>query len=249
MDVLLDHVSLETQWPKLRLGITSLSYPFCSVHVVSSIRGGKGGFGTLLKGQSRQMGAKITTDFGACRDLQGRRLRHVNDEIKLRKWREVQAKLKSGELKKDNDEETVLEYFTKTPTGIFNWHLMTPTWAQITNKATKKMERNLKRHFRSFQTPAEQREIERKEREQRYQQGVTEYVRQTAQATESLHLAAAIQQGMETAAAATSTTTAMSKRKRVREEEVIITDDEDGAEPNSLITLSGDLVVEETQDG
>ena len=43
---------------------------------------GKGGFGTLLKGQSKQAGAKTTLDFGACRDLSGRRLRHVNDEIK-----------------------------------------------------------------------------------------------------------------------------------------------------------------------
>ena len=31
---------------------------------------------------------KKTTDFGACRDLYGRRLRHVNDEIRLKKWLE-----------------------------------------------------------------------------------------------------------------------------------------------------------------
>lgn len=35
-----------------------------------------------------QAGAKPTTDFGACRDLQGRRLRHVNDEVRLQKWQE-----------------------------------------------------------------------------------------------------------------------------------------------------------------
>ena len=37
---------------------------------------------------TRQAGAKPTTDFGACRDLQGRRLRHVNDEVRLQKWQE-----------------------------------------------------------------------------------------------------------------------------------------------------------------
>lgn len=31
---------------------------------------------------------KKTTDLGACRDLYGRRLRHVNDEIRLKKWLE-----------------------------------------------------------------------------------------------------------------------------------------------------------------
>ncbi|CAM9237792.1 unnamed protein product [Discosporangium mesarthrocarpum] len=35
-----------------------------------------------------QAGKKPTRDFGACRDLQGRRLRHVNDEIRLQKWQE-----------------------------------------------------------------------------------------------------------------------------------------------------------------
>jgi len=37
-------------------------------------------------------GDKKTTDFGACRDLYGRRLRHVNDEIKLKKWLEAKER-------------------------------------------------------------------------------------------------------------------------------------------------------------
>ena len=48
--------------------------------------GGKGGFGSLLKQQGRKAGKKKITDFGACRDLNGRRLRHVNDEIRLKKF-------------------------------------------------------------------------------------------------------------------------------------------------------------------
>lgn len=35
---------------------------------------------------AKRSGAKKTTDFGSCRDLSGRRLRHVNDEILLKKW-------------------------------------------------------------------------------------------------------------------------------------------------------------------
>ena len=100
------------------------------------------------------------------------------------------------------------------------------------------MERSLKRHFREFQTDDERREAERKERDNRYQQSVTDCVRQTSQATDSLHVSDAIQQGM-----------AAAKRKRGDDDEAVITDDEDGAQPNSLITLSGDLVVEESSSG
>jgi hypothetical protein len=49
--------------------------------------GGKGGFGSMLKSLAKKSGGKRTTDFGACRDLSGRRLRHVNDEIILQKWK------------------------------------------------------------------------------------------------------------------------------------------------------------------
>ena len=105
-------------WPRERLFVSSWQLPFVQISVVSAIRGGKGGFGTLLKGQSRQAGAKLTTDFGACRDLQGRRLRHVNDEIKLRKWREMEKRKQAGEEVPDDE-------LWKTPSGLYNWHLMT----------------------------------------------------------------------------------------------------------------------------
>lgn len=58
------------------------------VRVALRLTGGKGGFGAML----RTAGAKgiKTTNFDACRDLNGRRLRHVNSEQKLREW-EAQA--------------------------------------------------------------------------------------------------------------------------------------------------------------
>lgn len=55
-----------------------------TVQLALRLRGGKGGFGALLRGQGRDGG--ITTNFDACRDLTGRRLRHVNAEKKLEEW-------------------------------------------------------------------------------------------------------------------------------------------------------------------
>ena len=42
--------------------------------------GGKGGFGSMLRAQGGRMNAQKTTNFEACRDLQGRRIRTVNEE-------------------------------------------------------------------------------------------------------------------------------------------------------------------------
>ncbi|KAI9491771.1 Sde2 N-terminal domain-containing protein [Zychaea mexicana] len=44
--------------------------------------GGKGGFGSMLRAQGGRMNAQKTTNFEACRDLQGRRIRTVNDSKK-----------------------------------------------------------------------------------------------------------------------------------------------------------------------
>lgn len=50
--------------------------------------GGKGGFGALLR--SKKATVK-TTNFGACRDLNGRRLRHVDQERALQEWQATAA--------------------------------------------------------------------------------------------------------------------------------------------------------------
>lgn len=44
--------------------------------------GGKGGFGSMLRAQGGRMNAQKTTNFDACRDLQGRRVKTVNDAKK-----------------------------------------------------------------------------------------------------------------------------------------------------------------------
>ena len=65
------------------------------VRAMLRLLGGKGGFGAML----RTAGAKgiKTTDFDACRDLNGRRLRHVNAASRLREW---EAKADERNLKK-----------------------------------------------------------------------------------------------------------------------------------------------------
>lgn len=52
------------------------------------VLGGKGGFGALLR--SKKATVK-TTNFGACRDLNGRRLRHVEQERALQEWQATAA--------------------------------------------------------------------------------------------------------------------------------------------------------------
>jgi hypothetical protein len=89
-----------------------------AVRCALRIQGGKGGYGAMLRSMAKQSGKKKTTDFGACRDLSGRRLRHVNDEIILQKWREA----------KENGQDFDVNQITRT--GIDMWFLPAPSWTE-----------------------------------------------------------------------------------------------------------------------
>lgn len=223
---LLSRWSSRTGWPLKYLQIQSWQLPFVTIRVCSGIRGGKGGFGTLLKGQARQAGAKLTTDFGACRDLQGRRLRHVNDEIKLRKWREMKQREQAGEKVPDDE-------LWKTPSGIYNWHLMTPTWADVSKKATYR----IKRQFQQLDKEAQKAALLKQEQDAVYKNSVNHYLQVATSTSESIHEAIpdAIKQGLLAAAN-------NKKRKRAPTNSLPL----ENAKPNSLVTLSGDIVMEET---
>src|SRR4051794_3629568 len=52
---------------------------FVNVNLKLRILGGKGGFGSMLRAQGGKMASQKTTNFEACRDLNGRRLRTVNE--------------------------------------------------------------------------------------------------------------------------------------------------------------------------
>ena len=60
-------------------------FPYASA--LLRLRGGKGGFGSLLRGAASKAGQKKTSNFDACRDINGRRLRHVNAERRLEEWK------------------------------------------------------------------------------------------------------------------------------------------------------------------
>ncbi|KAL5727035.1 hypothetical protein ACHQM5_000271 [Ranunculus cassubicifolius] len=61
---------------------------FLTFHLLLRLVGGKGGFGSLLRGAATKAGQKKTNNFDACRDMSGRRLRHVNAEKRLQEWKE-----------------------------------------------------------------------------------------------------------------------------------------------------------------
>ncbi|GMF12842.1 unnamed protein product [Phytophthora lilii] len=103
------------------------------------LRGGKGGFGAMLRSMGKASGAKATTDFGACRDLHGRRLRHVNQEVAMHKWRQDGGARAQREKDGVEDREVLDE---ETPSGIPGWYLATPSWAEGVKKSYMKRRRN-----------------------------------------------------------------------------------------------------------
>lgn len=103
------------------------------------LRGGKGGFGAMLRSQGKGTGAKATTSFGACRDLNGRRLRHVNQEIATIKWKE-ESEFRELQQKQGITDREIMD--EETPSGIPGWYLATPSWADSIKKSYMKRRRN-----------------------------------------------------------------------------------------------------------
>ncbi|KAJ3109911.1 hypothetical protein HDU96_007054 [Phlyctochytrium bullatum] len=75
------------------------------------LRGGKGGFGSMLRAQGGKMASKKTTNFEACRDLSGRRLKTVNDAKKLAEFleKEPERKKRKAEAVKKKIEKGLKE--------------------------------------------------------------------------------------------------------------------------------------------
>lgn len=85
------------------------------VYVDFGLPGGKGGFGSML----RAIGAQIekTTNKEACRDLNGRRLRDVNAEKRIKNWVQKQAEQKREEEQRKKEK---LERLRSEPKVMFN---------------------------------------------------------------------------------------------------------------------------------
>nr|GMD66919.1 protein SDE2 homolog [Ipomoea batatas] len=71
------------------------------VNLLLRLRGGKGGFGSLLRGAAIKAGQKKTNNFDACRDMSGRRLRHVNAEKRLEEWKAEAEERKLEKMAED----------------------------------------------------------------------------------------------------------------------------------------------------
>lgn len=72
-----------------------------TVHLMLRLLGGKGGFGSLLRGAATKAGQKKTNNFDACRDMSGRRLRHVNAEKKLEEWKAEEEERRLEKIAED----------------------------------------------------------------------------------------------------------------------------------------------------
>lgn len=211
---------------------------------ISCIRGGKGGFGSLLKSQSRQAGARSTTHFGACRDLQGRRLRHVNDQVTARLRRQFDQRKNDGSGSSQKVHEDWVRTTTlETPTGLPGWHLQLPAWSDV----SKRERRKWKLQYRKWQREQEAaRQKQAREREMRESQ-VQQYVDRASEATASIQssLESALQEGLEQ-----QRERAESNKRQKKQQQ----DDNGGEEnekdpPVALVTLSGDAVVVAAKDG
>ncbi|GKZ00408.1 hypothetical protein MPSEU_000993800 [Mayamaea pseudoterrestris] len=221
----LDRVCRETHWPRqfLTLSISksqSLALSPCSfysVNIVSCIRGGKGGFGTLLKGAAKQAGAKATTDFGACRDLQGRRLKHVNDQVAYQEWKDWNDKIQAGVATKEDMAKALM----KSSVGAPGWYLQLPSWAEVSQK---KQQSQMHKQFHAWKRELDAEKSAKEQAKEAIDRQVHEYVDRADQLSvkASQNTLSALQEGLRA-----------SKRQKTQ----------DIAPPEALITLSGDVVL------
>eukprot|EP00008_Paramoeba_atlantica_P005829 CAMPEP_0201480050 /NCGR_PEP_ID=MMETSP0151_2-20130828/4634_1 /ASSEMBLY_ACC=CAM_ASM_000257 /TAXON_ID=200890 /ORGANISM="Paramoeba atlantica, Strain 621/1 / CCAP 1560/9" /LENGTH=387 /DNA_ID=CAMNT_0047861799 /DNA_START=43 /DNA_END=1206 /DNA_ORIENTATION=+ len=79
-------------------------------HIEIGLRvvGGKGGFGSLLRGGNQGVKQVVTTNFGACRDLDGRRLRHTSNERDLREWENQNREEERRNQRQQQEEEIIV---------------------------------------------------------------------------------------------------------------------------------------------
>jgi Replication stress response SDE2 C-terminal/SPRY domain/Silencing defective 2 N-terminal ubiquitin domain len=93
-------------------------------------------FGALLRIQGRQGVQRPVTSFGACRDLQGRRLRNVNAELRLRAYAGGDG---GGSGSSTSDTSSASSSSSaSTPSGIPGWYLPVPSWAGLSAQSARR---------------------------------------------------------------------------------------------------------------
>jgi hypothetical protein len=110
------------------------------IQLCPKVLGGKGGFGSLL----RSFGKQITksTNKDACRDLSGRRMKHVNNEKRLQEFMTKQAELaKEKEQKKKEKSERRRHKIEQFESGATGTHLfLDPKYDQDRQKINNDLE-------------------------------------------------------------------------------------------------------------
>jgi Replication stress response SDE2 C-terminal/Silencing defective 2 N-terminal ubiquitin domain/SPRY domain len=224
-----------TGWPLRRLEATVTTDPsHWRVRVISGIRGGKGGFGTLLKGQAKQAGAVTTVNFGACRDLQGRRLQQVNEVAAAQHYQIWSERVQAGQA---TTEEMARALALETTSGVAGWYLPLPSWAAV----SKSTMRQQQMQYRQWKRQRDQQEEAQRAAKERKQQQTDAYVQAAAQesAWAARRVKDALAQGLrEKEAAVTAAASAATNP---------VTDSSDEAMelalPSSMVTISGDFEI------
>ena len=81
----------EEQFKQILKETANSSPIFLKLHLKGGLQGGKGGFGALLRGSGGKPGVKRgTSNYDNCRDLSGKRIRTVKNEVRLKLWYEEQ---------------------------------------------------------------------------------------------------------------------------------------------------------------
>ena len=216
-DKLRQTIADKTGWPAKRLTWESFDtiQQGGTLRTISCLRGGKGGFGSLLKGQSKQAGAKATTNFGACRDLQGRRLRHVNQAIEQRVWQEWKAKVEAGSA----TEAEMAKALLNTDSGVAGWYLQLPAWAEV---SFSQEQRKWRRQFHQWKKEQEAKAVAANERRRVQEAQVQSYLQAAQDASSQVqsNLKSALKEGLQ------------AKRQKVEPDP-----------PTALLTLAGDDVT------
>ena len=83
----------------MRLRVREQAEALPVINMLLRLNGGKGGFGSMLRALGKS--TKSLEHQEACRDIHGRRLRHVNSEKKLIEWYAMEKERKEqDELEK-----------------------------------------------------------------------------------------------------------------------------------------------------
>ncbi|KAH0487224.1 MAG: hypothetical protein KVP17_003636 [Porospora cf. gigantea B] len=123
----------ETTWSAV-----DQEYQHLRVEIRGRLPGGKGGFGSLLKGQKG--GKKKTTNFDSCRDLYGRRVRHARAVERLAVWMDNQKEKEAAE----KEEEQIAKTLNPEPPPIHMVTMLDDAFIDQVTGARQRMVRTVK---------------------------------------------------------------------------------------------------------